>query len=182
MPSLSRPNDRFSINFEIIENGSGTFRGIITEPGQGDVPTYQFNLPRRLLRVTSHLPITAGMVVKDLGGTVFVLANHGASESRDEELFRNFRMFEAPKKYTWQTRGKETDVVTKLQRDTGLIDQPDIWGCYEPTPESFDRGLRTSVETGRFITNKQINRDDMVDGRKVTRVDDQLGIYLATLG
>jgi hypothetical protein len=41
---------------------------VITEPNQGEVPAYLFNLPRRLLRVDASLPLKAGMVVRASAG------------------------------------------------------------------------------------------------------------------
>lgn len=182
MPSLSRVDARFEIDFEILVGGSGLFRGIITEPNQGDVPAYQFNHPRRLLKVAHTLPLAPRMVVRDIAGTIFILGNHGAAQSRDQILFRNFRMFVATGQFTWKTRGKAIDPVTLLERDTGLIDQPAIYGAFEPSPEQFDRQMRTNFEVGRFITHALVERDDVVDGRKVNRVDEQLGLSLVTLG
>lgn len=182
MPSLSAVNRRFTTRFEIVEGGSGYFNAVINEPGQGEVPAYQFNLPRRLLRVEDGIPVNTGMVIRDPEGTVYMLGKHGSSESRGKTLFRSFRMFEANAQYTWEKRSKEVDPITKLQKDTGLVVHAMIWGCYEPSPEVFDRAVRTNFETGRFITNRLVDRDDVIDGRKVTRVDEQLGIYICTLG
>jgi hypothetical protein len=183
MPSLSAVDSRFTVKFAILVGGSGTFSGVINEPGQGEVPSFQFNLPRRLLRVQPGLPLKAGMVIKDPDGTVFMLGEHGASEVSGRTLFRNFRMFEATAQFAWQKRGKAIDPVTTLEKDTGLKDQPPIWGTYEPeSREAFDRGMRSNFETGRFITTTPVERDDMIDGRKVARVDRQLGIYICMLG
>jgi hypothetical protein len=66
--------------------------------------------------------------------------------------------------------------VTGLEKDSGLVDQPPIWGCYEPSPEMFDRQLHANFETGRFITTADVKRDDVVNGMKVSRVDMQLGV------
>ena len=182
MPSLSRVDDRFEIPITIIDGGSGQFHGIITEPGQGQIPPSQFNLPRLILRVASGVPIKAGMVIRSPAGTVFMVADYGSSEGPAGITFDSFRLFEASGQFSHQTRGKKLDVVTKLQTDNGLIDQPPVWGAYEPSPEMFDRGLRANLETGRFITNADIQRDEMVDGRRVSRVDVQLGLRIVTLG
>lgn len=182
MPLLSATDQRFLVTFDIIEGGSGQFKGIISEPGQGEVPSFQFNLPRRLLRIQTGLPVVAAMVIRDQSGGVYMLGEHGTSETHGTTLFRNYRLFEAPQQYDWQTRGKSIDPVTRLQTDTGLTPPIRIWGVYEPSPERFDRTTHVSFEAGRFITNRVIKRDDLVDGRKVNRVDNQLGLSLAVLG
>lgn len=182
MPSLPRADDRFATPLTVIEGGSGQFRGVITEPSQGEVPSYQFNLPRRLLRVDAATPIAAGMVVRSHDGTVFMIGQHGDSETSHGPAFRSFRLFEASQKFSWKRRGKVTDTRTGLTKDSVLADQPEIWGVYEPSPEMFDRQMRTSFESGRFITNADVQRDDVVNGMKVSRVDIQLGLRLCQLG
>lgn len=182
MPSLQRANDRFGTSLTIIEGGSGQFTGVITEPNQGEVPAYLFNLPRRLLRIDINLPVTAGMAVRGSGGTVWMLGEHGDAETARGILFRSFVMFEATQQFSWDKRGKAIDPITRLEKDTGLVAQPPIWGCYEPSPEMFDRQVRTSFESGRFITTADVQRDEVVDGRKVVRVDMQLGLRVCTLG
>jgi hypothetical protein len=111
-----------------------------------------------------------------------MVGKHGDSEGRDSLLFRTFRLFEASERYAWQRRGKMTDPVTRLETDNGLVALGMIWGAYEPSPEMFDRQLRGSFETARFITNAPVEKDDVVDGMKVSRADDQLGLKLITLG
>lgn len=182
MPSLQRADDRFGTPLTVVDGGSGRITGVVSEPGQGEVPSYQFNLPRRLLRVDIRSPLKAGMVVKSREGTIWMIGSHGDAETYDGTLFRTFRMFEATQKFKWEKRGKAIDPVTRLPKDTGLVAQPEIWGVYEPSPEMFDRQMRTTFEGGRFITNAPIERDDVVDGKKVSRVDIQLGLRLAQLG
>lgn len=182
MPSLQSADDRFGTLLTIIEGGSGQFTGIVTEPGQGEVPSYQFNLPRRLLRVSTDLAITPGLVIRTPEGSVYMVARHGDSEGNRGSIFRTFRLFEATEQFTWRRRSKVIDPVTRLEKDSGLTEQGVIWGSYEPSPEMFDRQLRTTFETARFITNAQVQKDDVVNGMKVSRVDNQLGLKLVTLG
>lgn len=182
MPSLRKTDDRFGTMLSLIEGGSGVFQGIITEPGQGEVPAYLFNLPRRILRVDAATPVREGMVVRAHSGTVWMLGKHGDSETMFGSTFRSLRMFEAEGRFKWKRRGKKIDPVTKLPLDSGLVDQPDVWGAYEPAPEMFDRQVRVGFETGRFITPADIQLNDEVDGMKVARVDLQLGLRLVTLG
>lgn len=182
MPSLRSSDDRFGTQLTLIEGGTGSFTGVLAEPGQGEVPAYQFNLPRRLLRVEPHLPVRAGQVLRTETGVTYMVGRHGTSEAKSGALFRSFRLYEADGQYTWKRRGKVIDPVTRLPRDTGLIENPMIWGAYEPMPEMFDRQLRSSFETARFITTADVQEDDVVNGMKVARVDMQLGLRLVMLG
>lgn len=183
MPSLRNADDRFGALLTIIDGGSGQFTGIVSEPGQGEVPAYAFNLPRRLLRVEAGLPLRAGQVVRSPEGTVWMLGQHGAAETNNGTLFRNFRLFEATGQFRWERRGKAVDPTTRLPKDTGLQLAGMIWGVYEPgSSELFDRTVHSSFETGRFITTAPVELNDMIDGKKVSRVDLQLGVNVVTLG
>jgi hypothetical protein len=178
MPSLQKVNDRFTTRIEVIENGSGFFQGIVDEPSQGSLPSYQFTNGRRVLRMNPGVPVKASMVIKTAGGAIFIVGNLGD----DDTVFQSFRLFETTGRYTWQTRGKRIDPVTKLPEDTGIQVKGSIWGTYEPgSQEIFDRQLHLDVETGNFITNADIQRDDLIDGKRVTRVDRVLGVKLAVL-
>jgi len=179
MPSLQKADDRFMRRYEIIENGSGFFRGVIDEPKQGQVPVYQFVTDRRLLRVNPGVPVEAGMVIRTGNGSVFIVGRHGDAE----EIYDSFRLVEPTGRYEWGRRSKTVDAITGLEGDSGVVSQGLIWGSYEPAAtEMFDRQIRMGFETGRFVTNKPVALDDIVDGKRVTRADRQLGLYVLTIG
>jgi hypothetical protein len=183
MLGFNNIDEKFRTKFEIVENGSGVFTGVIDEISQTQVPSYVFSPPRRLLRVDRRLPLNTTMVLRTNGGTVFLIGHHGDSETNQGTVFRIYRLFEPTKTYHWQRRTQYVDPVTLLQADDGMHDMSPayIWGSYEPTPEQFDRETHVSIETARFITNQPIQRQDHLDGKSVVRVDYQLGLYIATL-
>ena len=178
MPSLRKVNDRYVTPIEVIENGSGFFQGIVDEPSQGTVPAYQFTAPRRLVRTNPGVPLKSGMVIRTKGDAVYIVGDLGDAD----DIFQSFRLFETTGRYLWQTRGRTIDPVTELPSENGLVDNGMIWGTYEPdSKEALDRQLHLDMETGRFITNAPIKRDDLVDGKRVTRVDRVLGLNMASL-
>jgi len=184
MLSLRSSDDRFKIRFEIIENGSGVFSGVIDEISQTQVPNYVFSLPRRLLRVDKGLPINTSMVVLSQGGTPYMIGEHGDSEAPEGMVFRSYRLFEPSGKYSWRRPTKVVDVVTGLPKSDELqnMTPATIWGLYEPNQrEAFDREYYVSTEQASFITNQPIKRQDRIDGKDVIRVDYRLGLYIATL-
>ena len=182
MTSPSVPDARFASTFEVIEGGRGLFKAMISLPGQGDVPSYQFNQPRRLLRVRPDVPIHPRMVVKSQAGTLFPVGEHGAAEARRGVVYRNFRLFEITGHFAWQGASKVIDPTTKLPKTVGVTPKGLLWGAFEPGPEERDRGLKMRFETGRFITNTEVPLGDQVDGREVIRCDQQLGLWLLSLG
>ena len=178
MPSLRDVKHRFGTLLTVIEGGSGTFTGVISETTQGNSAPASMASPRRVLRVGIDVPVKAGMVIRNPIGTSFMVATDGDSGDN----FRSFKLFEAPQQFTWSKRGKKIDPITNLQTDAGLLPQPLIWGAYEPGQETFDRQLHMSIESGRLLTTAPVQRDEMVDGKRVSRVDRLLGLNVLTLG
>lgn len=184
MLSLKKADDRFKIRFDIIENGSGSFHGILDEISQNQVPNYVFTLSRRLLRVDQGLPINTSMVIRSSGGTPFLLGDHGDAEATEGVVFRSYRLFQPSGKYRWERIVRNVDPVTNLLESEGLqpMNPEYIWGSYEPAQrEAFDREYRVPTEQAQFITNQPIRRQDRVDNKDVIRVDYRLGVYIATL-
>lgn len=180
---LARPNLRFATKFEIIEGGGGTFSGMIDEPSQGVSSAGQPDVPRRMLTVAPHLPITAGMVIRSPEGIPFMTGSHGYSENVQGTLFKSFMLFEADKYVTWQRRKKVIDPVTQVERDNGLENLPMLWGTYMPDPrKTFDRQVHVSFTGGNFLTTRLVEVDQLVDEKRVTRVEHLLGLWYITLG
>lgn len=178
MPSLQKVNNRFLTRIQVIENGQGFFQGIIDEPNQGTIPSYQFTNGRRILRTNPGTPVKPSMVLKTKGGDTFITATLGD----DDDIFDSLRLFETTGRYKWQTRGKIIEPITGLPQDDTLVDMGMIWGAYEPASrEVFDRQLHLNMESGNFITNAKVKRDDVIDGKRVIRVDNVLGITLAVI-
>jgi hypothetical protein len=184
MLSLSSADEKFKTKFQIIENGVGVFRGVMDDPTQSLGGASSLLPPRNVLRVERNLPIRSNMVIQSEGGTVYLLGHHGVSEGMQGVVFRSFLLLQALRKFHWQRPFHEIEPLTQLKGTEGLKEMtpPFIWGTYEPLQEQFDRELHISSETGRFITNQPIQMQDRIDGRNVVRVDQQLGLYIATLG
>lgn len=182
VPSLSAVNSRFAVRFTLIEGGKGSFRAVYAEPTQSEGSATQLLAARRLIRVEGKVAVKAGMVVCDDAGVVYLLANGGVAEAFGTTVFRNYRMIEITGQYPYQRRDKVIDPTTMLQRDSGLVSDMPIWGCYEPTSQAFDGQMSARFDEIRFITNRAVARDEIVAGKKVLRVDAQLGVYIATLG
>ena len=176
---LQHPTDRFSKPITIIEGGSGTFHAVMDEPPQGAVASYQFTEPRRIIRLRPEQSIPVPSIIKNGANDIFLVADLGSSVG----VFKSYRLFDITGQYTWQRRKKKIDPVTRLPLDDTELETIDVvWGVMESQPEQFDRQIRSSFEINRFITNKAIQRDDIVDGQRVMRVDRMMGIYVASLG
>lgn len=179
MTRLQHPTDRFSKPITIIEGGTGTFNAVMDEPPQGSVPAYQFTEPRRLIRMRPEQSIPVPCVIKNKANDVFLVADLGTSV----DVFKSYRLFDVTGQYTWQRRIKEIDAVTRLPKDDTQLEMLGlVWGVMEAQPEQFDRQIRSSFEINRFITNRPVLINDIIDGQRVMRIDRMMGIYVASLG
>lgn len=181
MIGLKCIDDQFEIEFSIIENGSGNFKGIIDEISQTQAPSYVFSPPRRILRVNPRLLLSTSMIIRSPGGTTYMMGEHGDSETSEGVVFKSFRLFETHTRFPVERRTQVVDAFTGLKKDSVQTQVTTIWGAYEPLPEVFDREIRVPTETARFITNYPLQRQDIIEGKSVFRVDKQLGLYIATL-
>lgn len=181
MLSLQVIDDKFEIMFTVIDNGSGQFRGIIDEISQTQAPSYVFSPPRRILRVKPGSLVDSAMVIRSAGGTNYLVGEHGDSETHEGKVFKSFRLFETHTLYPVKRLETLVEPITNLPSREEPVTVATIWGTYEPLPEIFDRELRVPAESARFITNYHLERQDIVDGKQVVRVDQQLGLYIAIL-
>jgi hypothetical protein len=182
MASLKKVGRRFEVPLTVIEGGSGTIFGVVSETDQKQIPVYAFVNSRHVLRTKVNSPVKLGMVVQTASGTKFIVGENGPSEQAEGTLWMSWRLFEATQQVTWQRRKKVIDVVTELERDDGLEDLGSFWAAVEPLDrEVSDFRMSASFEQSRIITGRPIKHDDLVDGRKVTRADPALGIIIGVL-
>jgi hypothetical protein len=182
MVSLSKVGRRFEVPLTVIEGGSGTIQGIISETDQQQIPSYIFVQQRHVLRVPAPTALQFGMVVRTPAGQVYILGDNGPSEAAEGTVWQSFRLFEPSGQYRWERRIKVVDPVTRLERDDGLQDMGTVWAAMEPLDrEAFDRKIRASFEQSRFITGAAVLSDDLLDGRPVTKSDVLLGLRIGVI-
>lgn len=182
MSLLARIRQRFEVPFTILEGGSGVIRGQIAEADQGQIPSFQFIPARQILRTDTKTALKLAMVIRSPAGVTYLVGENGPSEQAEGTLWQSWRLFEATGRYQWQRRNKTIDPVTELPRDSGYQDMGLIWAAIEPLDrEVGDFRMSTTFEPARVITGKPIQHDDLIDGRKVTRADQILGVRIGTI-
>lgn len=180
---LKKVGKRFYHMFEVIENGSGWVKGLLSDTEQESQPTYVFIQPRHVFRTPFPTPLKAGMVIRSRSGEVYIVGENGPSEHRDGTIWQSFRLFEATKRVAWARRGTTVDAITTLKRDK-LVPDPlgMIWVALEPFDrEAVDREIRFSFEQHRVIAGVPLQAQDLIDNRPITKVDKQLGVYIGVL-
>lgn len=182
MVSLRNSAARFEIPLTVIEGGSGSFTGVITETGQDSYRSNVFTEPRRVLRVRTPTIIRPGLVVRSPAGDVFIVGDNGNSEVPEGELWNSFKLFKATGQVAWFRRGVRNDPVTLLEVEGPPEDMGLIWATIEASSrETVERKLHLSLEEATFIVGADVQRDDTLDGRPVIRSDELLGIRIGVL-
>ena len=182
MASLRNSAARFEIPMTIIEGGSGTLHGIVTETGQDSYRSNVFTEPRRVLRVRTPTMLRPGHVVRSPVGEVFIVGDNGNSEVPEGELWNSFKLFKATGQVEWYRRGRRLDPVTRLEVESSPQSMGLIWAAIEANArETVERKLHLSLEEATFIVGADVQRDDTLDGRPVIGSDDLLGIRIGLI-
>jgi hypothetical protein len=182
MVSLSTIQQRFEIPYEIVEGGSGTIYGVTEEADQKNPPSYVFASPRLVVRVRGPNLITSGVTLRSPEGVHYLAGYNGPSETSQGNLWNSFRLYRATNNVLWQRRVKIIDQVTRLPQDNGLEVMGNIWVVIEPIArEVLDRRVHTSLEFSNYLATAKVQADDMLNGKQVTRADDELGLRIGTM-
>jgi hypothetical protein len=182
MVSLKTVGERFYHHFEVIDNGTGFVRGILSETEQQSQPSYVFVAPRHVFRTPHPTALRPGMAIRDRIGDVFIVGVNGPSERREGTLWQSFRLMQATGQYTWTRRRRIMDPITKTLRENGVEDKGLIWAALEALDrEVTDREMRQNFEQRRVITGANIQAGDLIDNQAITKVDTQLGLRIGVL-
>lgn len=158
------------------------FPGTIFAQGEGTVASYDFSVPRFLMRIRTGSPVSAGMVIVGPDGRHFITAEYDEASLSDQLLYRTLRLFPANRQMRWQREQEIIDPLTKVGRGIGKVDLGMIWVTNEPiTKEPIDLTLRIKEQIFRIITSAELRENDILDDMLVRRIDHTLGITLAEL-
>lgn len=175
MSRLRRTSERFQSPIKII--GGPRTVGVIHLPSDTTDPGIEFAYPKMALRVGRRSIVKPGQVVETDAG-YFLLAHHSATLD-----YKTFYMLQCDRQVAWTRPVSTVDPITKLET-TGGAPQPlgEIWVMWERNRREYaDLPIRFNQETTLSATGSAVAIGDMLDGRKVTRVNEALGIKVLEL-
>lgn len=180
---LETVGSRFHIPFRVIDKGQGIIPGTISETDQTSQPAFVFVRPRHVFRTPSPTALRPTMTIESPYGEKFIVGANGPSDTWRGRLWESFRVFEPTGKYVWKRRTKVIDPITKQVKDSGPPQtMGTIWAAIEAIErEASDREMREFFEQARFITGHPVQQGDTLDNRVISKVDEQLGLYIGTL-
>lgn len=180
MVSLATAGLRFN---SIMQTDAGfPFSGTIEPAEEGDMPSYDFSVPRLILRVSRDCPVMTGATIVDVADRRYLLGDHDVSFAYNVIEHRTHRLFAMTDQVSWERGTTVTDTLTNLQKATGKTPLGNIWVLLERQERQFaDNTLRVKEDIRRIITGTELQLGDLVDGSVVKRIDSVLGVWLAEI-
>lgn len=173
MRQFRKVGARFYEPIQIV--GGPKTRAIVQRPQDGFKPSPEFDHPTTVMRVQRDSLVTPGQIIQTQDGAHFLVANHSPTVD-----FITYLLLRCDRQVTWQRATKEQDVVTGLDKDGDILTLGRPWVMWERVRrELTDLTIRISQQNFVFATGEDIKINDLIDGRRVQRVDTALGICVA---
>lgn len=173
MMGLENAGRRFESRIQ-IENGQAFYGQFLEIPDTTRVSN--FNSARRLLRTSRNSTVQIGQIIVDAYGIFWMVGEHGQSENRHHY----FKLFQADLQLSWERETTEESLLTGLKGGIARVLVGQIRGTYERRTDETGSAF-PDEPANLFITNADLKRNDLVDNRKVIRIDHQLGLTIAEL-
>lgn len=180
MPSLASAGRRWDTEYLIEESGV-TFRGVLDQPDSSrEPPSFQFNRPRRLLQVLKDSLVKARDVILTPSGQRFLVASPTVAEAYSATLYRVHRLFEVTDQVAWSRKVTVSDLLTGQPREDRPNPLGELYVCIEPMRrEDIDRQTHIWQDRMMCVMGVVPQLGDILGGREVKRINEQLGLTFA---
>lgn len=174
MRSFAGVGDRFLKEMTTLEGT--TIRGTIMPASDREAPAGVMSAPRVVLRTRRESEVTAGTIFRSPGGPLYLVGSYFAADND----YCSWRIFLLEKQYEWTRKKAKKDDLTGLERTNGAEPMGMIWAAVEHERRLFtDPGLKLKTERVLVVTNSPVKAGDLLDGQLITRVTEDLGLYVA---
>lgn len=165
--------DRFETTF-IREDGVPV-RGVLQPVQDQKIYNDDFFENRQLFRVRPEMPVSSGQVLTSSYGVHYILGSRDVTD-----FYINFQAYPCNKQVVWMREVPELDLLTGLPISTGApTTLGNIWVVDEQLiKETRSPQMMTKEDVSRIITASQVLVGDIIDDRKVRRVNSAQGIYI----
>lgn len=158
--------------------GGPASRAIIQRPPDIDRPGAEYSSPSLTMRVAKGSLVQSGQVVRLPGGDHYLVGNH--SSTRD---WTTHHLFLADRQVVWSRYVKVIDNLTGIER---VLPDPQelgtVWVLWEKVRREFtDLNLRIAQQNHLMVTGSDVREDDLIDGKKVIRVNHALGLNVVEI-
>lgn len=173
MRSFAGVGERFVKDMMTLE-GTG-IRGVIMPASDREGSPFEFSAPRVVLRTRVDSEVTPGVIFRSPGGPLYMVGDHFAAEAD----YKSWLIFLIENQFKWERPTEAADTLTGLPKNSGKTDLGMIYASVEYDRRMFtDPGLRLKTERVTLITNVAVKPGDLLDGNLVTRVTQDLGLFI----
>ena len=134
-----------------------------------------FLAPRRFLTVSRNSIELLGSVVVSPTGDRFILGSHTSYQ-----FVTIFKAYNVDHTAVWTRATTVEDVATGLQRESEPISMGSLWVTFEPLRQIKDFDISENIF--QFATGQDVKPGDLIDGKRVIRVLDQIGLKVCEIG
>jgi hypothetical protein len=175
MSRFKAANERSFEPIQIV--GGPKTKGIILHPPNSRDPGVDFASPRITLRVRPDSLIRPGQVIHSASG-YFIVAEYNRNAD-----YTNHTLYAADRVVPWTRTAMVVDPVSLLTVKTG---PPTLLGnirvmWQRQRRELLDLSIRMSQETTLTVTGSNVQIGDYLDGIRVVRRSDSLGVVVLEL-
>ena len=158
------------------------FMGTVEPTDEGELPSYDWSIPRIILRTDPTCPVGTGDMITDVAGRIYLLADHDVSFAYNVLEHKTNRMFHMRETLEWKREVKAIDPLTKREKSSGIQTIGQVLCLVERVEREYmDTTLRTKEEVRKVISGTKLELGDILDGMVVKRVDQVLGIWLTEI-
>lgn len=172
---LAKVGARFKMKFKTV-TGLEFYGQILDIPDTSRVTN--FFSARRYLRVSPKCPVAVTDVVI-VNGINYLVGFHGDG-FHHEPIYRHYKLFEVDLQVAWQKTAKVKNPVTGVYETGRATQATTVYLSMQPKSQIED-SIHIPQQTYLALSNVQVERDDVLGKYVVTKVDEQLGLYVLEL-
>lgn len=167
--------DKFRFKMKKV-TGAEFFGQLLDLPDTSRVSN--FLTARRYLRTRPTASVAPGDVI--IADSIkYIVADHGTG-FHFGPIYKHFKLFEVDTVAVWSKKTFAPDSVTGVQKMTRTPQSESVYMSIQPKNAIVDK-LNIQQQTYVAIVNRAVSRDDVLDGKIVTKVDKVLGVYALEL-
>lgn len=172
---LAKVGSRFKMKFKTIA-GLEFFGQMLDIPDTSRVTN--FFSARRYMRVSPGCPLKPTDVVI-ANGIKYLVGFHGDGYHH-EPIYRHYKMFEVDQEVAWYKKTFTENPVTGVKELTRTPQATTVYLSMQPKSQIEDT-IKIPQQTYLALSNVEVARDEVLGKYIVTKVDEQLGLFVLEL-
>lgn len=134
---------------------------------------------RRYLKTSTTCSIQPRDVIV-AGEEQYIVGDHGTGfpSGFTKGIYKHYKIYQVDIQCQWEKTSKVQDPVTGVWRTVRTLQTELAYLSFEIIPNQEDTAIGTPVQAVRAVTNVPAQRDDILNGMVVTKVDESMGLSI----